>query len=368
MRSREGKDGLRRAWAWPVSAILVFLALLTAACGVKTAPYPEAATLPAKVQGLTQAITDQGDLILTWKPPKENMVGRPLKSLGGFELDLADNVADESYCLGCPHQYRTVDRVPAASPPPGMELAPGPYTWRYQTKPGHVYHVRVTAVSEGGGRHPDAWTEAVVWGLDAPGALPGFAAGMGDRSVELSWNRPGRGFQAEIEKQDAKGVWRSINGLESAKGHFSDLDVEYEKSYTYRGRLVQVKEETRALGAWSPERTVRVVDVTPPNPPGFLDAALDRGGVRLSWESIAFDPDLAGYRVYRQLSGEADFTRVGPALLKDNTFFDPVTLTPETSVRYRVTSVDKSPRANESLSSPTTEVFLEPPVEEVPRP
>ncbi len=361
--TRAGKG--RRAKILAGLAMAVMLA--AGACGVKTPPYPEAATLPSKILNLTQAVTDDGEMIITWTPPKENMVGRPLKSLGGFAIEMADNVADDNYCLGCPHQYRLVDRVPAASPPPGMEMAPGPYTWRYRTQPGHVYHVRVAGVAEGGGVHPSAWTEAVVWAWPAPGSL-GFSAALGDRAVELGWNRPGQGFQAEIEKQDARGVWRGLNGLDPKTGHFSDLDVEYEKTYVYRARLIRLKDQTSILGPWSPERSVRVVDVVPPNPPGYLDAALAAGGVKLSWESIAFDPDLAGYRVYRQMAGENDFKRIGPELVRENAFFDPIALTSESSVRYRVTSVDKSLRANESLPSPTVGVLLEPPVEAAPRP
>ena len=348
--------------------ILLTALAFVSACGVKTAPYPEAATLPSKVEGLSQTVTDQGELILSWKPPQSNMVGRPLGSLGGFDIEVADNVVDDNYCIGCPHQYVKTDRVPALTPPPGLSLAPGPYTWRFPVRQGHVYHVRVTGVSKSGGRHPQATAETVVWALPAPGALGGFSAAMGDKAVNLGWSRPSAGFRAEIEKMSADKTWAAIPSLDPSQGHFTDLGVEYEQSYTYRGRLVRLKDDTSVTGPWSREITVRVVDVTPPNPPGYLDAVLGDNGVRLAWESQAFDPDLAGYRVYRQLPGEAGFTRVGPELIKENTFFDPLKLTPGTTVRYQVTAVDKSPRANESLPSATSDVLLDPPVEYVPRP
>ncbi|MDR0881619.1 MAG: hypothetical protein LBP55_03640 [Candidatus Adiutrix sp.] len=363
---------MNRAWARliKITALLAAVAGLTslAACGVKTAPYPEAATLPGQVRGLTQTLTDQGELILSWSPPETNMVGRPLQEIGGFAIDMADNEVTESYCLACPHQYARVDRVPAATPPPGLVLAPGPYTWHRQLREGHVYHFKVYGQAPGGGVHPQAGVETIVWALATPGPLPGFAASMGDKAVELSWSRPAKGFRAEIEKRGQAGDWASLTTLEQSTGHFSDLAVEYEQTYTYRGRLARLQGETARPGPWSQEFTIKVVDVTPPNPPGHLDAALTLDGVRLTWESLFFDPDMAGYIVYRQLSGEPGFTRLNPNLLKENAFFDPVRMQPGVTARYQITAVDKSPRANESLPSPGADVYLDPPAEEVPRP
>ncbi|MDR1045141.1 MAG: lipoprotein [Candidatus Adiutrix sp.] len=346
-----------------LAALLAFLA----ACGVKTPPYPEEATLPAPVLDLSQAIADSGELILSWRPPEKNMVGRQLKEIGGFEIQMADNVLTESYCLGCPHQYQTVDRLPAAGPPPGLVLAPGPYTWRYRVQPGHVYHFRVYPLAVNGGRHPQAVSETVVWAVAPPGQL-GFSAALGDKAVELRWNRPGRDYLVEIEKKGPGGQWAPLAGLDQASGAFSDLAVAYGQSCSYRGRLVRVKDETRARGPWSTERTVRVIDLTPPPPPGHLDAALDVDGVRLNWENVAFEPDLAGYRLYRRIEGEAGFTRIGPDLIRGNSYRDPIRQRGGESVRYQVTAVDSSPQANESQPSPTADVYLDPPVSPEPRP
>ena len=348
---------------------LLGLLCLTWACGVKTDPYPEAATLPSKVIDLKQALTDEGEVILSWKPPENNMVGRPLKDIGGFVIEMSDNTVTESYCEGCPHQYQRVDVISAATPPPGLDLAPGPYSWRYKVRDGHVYRFRVYSMAPGGGVHPDGLAETVVWSQTSPGALPGFSASLGDKAVEIGWAVPGRGFRAEIEKRSGdSGPWRAVTGLDPARGHYSDLEVDYQKTYFYRGRLARLKGDSARPGPWSREVAVGVIDVTPPPPPGFLDAALADGGVRLSWESVAFDPDLAGYRVYRQLTGEAGFTRLTPGLVKENKFFDPIKLRDGTVARYQVTAVDKSPRANESRPSPGADVYLDPPPEYIPRP
>jgi len=297
-----------------------------------------------------------------------NMVKRPLKAIGGFAIEMSENTVSETYCEGCPHQYKRVDEVPAATPSPGLVLAPGPYYWRTKVAENHVYRFRVSSMSPGGGIHPQAVAETVVWVMPDPGPLPGFSAVMGDKSVELGWKRPEKGYRAEIEKGVPGGGWALVTGLDPASGRFNDLAVEYEKTYVYRGRLARLRGDSSRPGPWSREITVKVIDVVPPNPPGYLDAALAQGGVKLSWESLAFDPELAGYRVYRQLSGESGFTRVSPALLKVNTFFDPIAFQAGVTARYQVTAVDKSPRANESRPSPGSDVYLDPPVEPMPRP
>lgn len=350
------------------SGVVMVILTTLAACGVKTSPYPEAATLPGQVRGLNQTLTDEGELILSWKPPEMNMVKRPLKQLGGFVIEMSENTVTDDYCEGCPHRYTRVDEVPAAAPPPGLVLAPGPYAWRTKVEENHVYRFRVFSMAPGGGVHPQAGVETVVWAMPTPGTLPGFSAVMGDKSVELGWKRPAKGYRAEIEKRVPDGPWEPVTGLDPVSGSFSDLAVEYEKAYVYRGRLARLRGGSARPGPWSREFTVKVIDLVPPNPPGYLDAALDRGGVKLSWESLAFDPELAGYRVYRQISGEPGFTRIGPALLKVNTFFDPIALQTGVTARYQVTSVDKSPRANESRPSPGADVYLDPPVEPLPRP
>lgn len=346
--------------------LLALAMLFVLACGVKTDPYPAEAILPGPVSGLSQFISDQGELVLSWRAPAENMVGRPLSSLGGFAIEMSDNAANEIYCETCPHRYARVDEVPAMTPPPGLAVAPGPYTWRHSLTQGHVYRFRVLSVAKNGGIHPASAATATVWAISAPSALASFNVALRDKAVDIIWPRPTAGYTAQVEKlQD--GQWRAIPDIESASGRYLDLHVDYEQSYSYRGRLVSQKGQTLALGAWSSEQTVKIVDRTPPNPPGYLDAALAANGVLLNWESLAFDPDLAGYRVYRRLTGEDTFTRLS-GLLRENTFFDPIGLNPDIRAEYQVTSVDASPAANESESSPTAGVILEAPVTAEPRP
>jgi hypothetical protein len=211
----------------------------------------------------------------------------------------------------------------------------------------------VAAVHTNGGVHPQAKTETVVWALDPPGTMR-LRAALLDGAVELSWNRPAPDLRAEIEKRSADGPWQPLPDLDPAANRHLDLAVTYDRTYEYRGRLLKVKDETIVQGLWSREVSLKVLKLAPPPPPGHLDAALAQGGIRLSWESLIQEGDLAGYRVYRQRAGDRGPGLITPALLGPNVFFDPVTPARGEVIRYQVTAVDTS--GNESRPSPAAEV------------
>ena len=346
---------------------LLTLTLFLTACGVKTAPYPAAAILPQKVRQLIQSVTEKGELILSWRPPETNMAGRPFTALGGFRVEMADHVADESYCSYCPPRYNPepVDRIPARTPPPGRALDPGPYEWRRRLEPGHVYHFQVAAVHNNGGVHPQAKTEIVVWAMAPPGTMQ-LTTTLLDGAVELNWTRPTPDLKVEIEKKSANGPWQPLPGLDQSANRHLDLEVAYGHVYEYRGRLLRVKNETKTQGAWSEEAEIRVRKLAPPPPPGYLDAALAKGGIRLSWENLVQVQDLAGYRVYRQRAGNKTPILITPDPLQTNVFFDPATPLDDEFIRYQVTAVDTS--ANESRPSPSADVYLDRPEDGPARP
>jgi hypothetical protein len=306
-------------------------------------------------------------LILSWLPPEANMAGRPLKALGGFQVEMADHLADDRYCLTCPPRFRPepVDRLPARTPPPGQNLDSGPYEWRRRLEPGHVYSFRVAPFHKNGGVHPQSKTEIVVWALDPPETMR-LRASLGDGAVELSWPRPAPGLQAEIEKRAGEDSWQPLPDLDPSTGRHLDLKVDYGQTYEYRGRFLKVKDETRVQGLWSKETRIKVVKIAPPPPPGHLDAALSAGGVRLTWESLTQVQDLKGYRVYRQRAGDQAPVLLTATPLRTNVFFDPITLAEGEMIRYQVTAEDTS--ANESRPSPAADVYLDPPEDEPIRP
>jgi hypothetical protein len=200
-----------------------------------------------------------------------------------------------------------------------------------------------------------AWQETTVWMLPHPGQLKGFSAVAEDLAVRLSWPVETPELSVEVQRKEDDGAFSPLDL--QREGHL-DLTANYGHQYAYRARLVRLKEETRIPGPWTEPLIVRVEDYIPPPPPAYLDASLTPQGIRISWESRADDSTVLGYYLYRRISGESGFTRLG-GLFTENIYLDQG-VEPGKEVRYRVTAVDTSPQANESLPSPEAGVFYGP--------
>jgi hypothetical protein len=113
-------------------------------------------------------------------------------------------------------------------------------------------------------------------------------------------------------------------------------------------------------------------DVTPPGPATDLSAALESGGIHLTWSPPA-DPDVAGYRIFRSTTS-GEFGLAPLATLHDGQASTYLDLTPpgnETSY-YVVVSFDAAenvgPTSNETSETPTGFVDLDPSfIERTPR-
>ncbi|HZE21576.1 MAG TPA: hypothetical protein VE082_05940, partial [Desulfobaccales bacterium] len=64
---------------------LIGLLLLAGGCGKKMSPYAPDQVLPAPVRDFT--LTQDGDaLLLTWRLPRENLLGQPLTQVSGCQV------------------------------------------------------------------------------------------------------------------------------------------------------------------------------------------------------------------------------------------------------------------------------------------
>jgi hypothetical protein len=330
-------------------------------CGAKTHPLPEMVTLPGPVTGLVQELDQDGHLWLSWSIPAANMANRPLRTLDHFEVWAADYDLG-AFCEGCPVGSSKVADVFLAGAAPGQAYWPGPYVWQADLRPGRVYVFRVAGFSSRGGVHPSAWSEARVWMAEPPGPLSSFSAVPDDLAVRLSWAGPPDGVGVQVQRRRVPDG--EFDFLDPESDGRLDLGVAYGDEYRYRARLVRRRGETLIPGPWTGEVAVRVEDELPPPPPAFLDAAITPEGVRLSWADRGESPGVAGFYLYRSLSGQEGFARLG-GLLTSNVFLD-LDVPANRDVKYRLTAVDDSPRANESRPSPEAEVFFAPAAEAEP--
>lgn len=236
--------------------------------------------------------------------------------------------------------------------------------WQVASVPDGPYTVRLTVLDKAG--HQAEARETVVLDGTPPEAVISLPAGEGYVTAETgiegdardanlaSWkleSAPGPAAQAYQWTELATGEYEVQAGLLAtwaplpADGvHTLRLTVEDQAGFT-----------SLAL------RTV-TVDTTPPAAPTGLAAAVQRrddvGDVRLTWNANA-EPDLAGYRVFRDDEELTDERLPTPLLLDAGR--------PDGTYRYQVVAVDLAGNASAPAALPVR-VDLTPPLADIQRP
>jgi uncharacterized protein len=331
------------------------LGVAAGACGRRETPISPDLILPGPVKNFRLA--QEGDSLTTsWVFPPQNQLGQPLTQLEGFRLYRCE-VPGNSPATGCAPDFVLLADIDLAYPKVGrIEGDRVVYQDRNLT-PGKCYSYRVAAYGQGGGL--GSWSSVLshAWGV-LPRAPAALTAEGKDREVRLSWNEvrslqdgtPIRDLAGyAVYRQVGRGDWQRLNPTPLAANHYQDVAVKNEVEYTYKTRAVRQLGHYELESPDSPTRTVIPRKFTPPPPLLNLVAAITGRGVELRWDASPA-PDLAGYRVYRRLAGEAKPVRLNPELLRQPYFVDSQVSRGQTYY-YMVTAVDDSRQANESAPS-----------------
>lgn len=343
-------------------SLLLFLALvmLACACGKRMTPYSPDRVLPAAVRNFT--MTQEGNaLVLSWQLPRENLLGQPLTQVQGCQVYRAamkgmtpEALASSDFVL-----YADID---LAYPQRGEVHGEALLFRDRELVPDHRYYYRVAAYDQDG--YKGAWSRTLshVWGwLPRP---PGdFKAVPGDKIVALSWSpvtkledgSPVRDLAGYlIYRRPGQENWIRVTTAPLPATQFEDVAVLNNVEYTYKVVAVRRLSDDLLASQDSATQVAMPEKRTPPAPVMNVLVVPTDQGVELRWEESP-EPDVAGYRIYRRLSGEEKYTRITPELVKKPYFVDSQ-VTRGRTYHYYVTAVDDSPRANESMPSETAAV------------
>jgi uncharacterized protein len=357
----------KQAWVWRVLLALL-LAVCVVSCGVKGPPLPAVELIPAAPGSPDYEFRHDGLLAVGFRPPLKTVSGRPLRDLGGFYVDKSENKIDPGFCFGCPVAYTSRIRIPAVKSKAGRLVMDAPYEFEDRLRTGYAYRYRIMAHNSRGEYDPSEFQVLTV-NYDEPTQAPvDLDVKTEDRLVFLNWSPPeklidGRPVEDlvgyDVYRRQGEETWQKINGIEPMEqAFFRDDQVENGREYEYQVRAVRDFKGTLIAGEPSIQVKARPLDLTPPPPPVKVYAVSAPEGVTLTWPEDDI-PDLAGYRVYRRTSRQAEYRRIGPKIIPTNIYVDRSVRTGE-SYLYYVTSVDRSPAANESEPSPTIRIHVMP--------
>jgi hypothetical protein len=332
--------------------LLIILVILTAGCGVKSAPTPMNSIVPKRIMDL-QAIPREGGLLLEWTVPRENADKSPLVDLASFKVLRSEGnlVGDE--CKGCGEPSKLVYEMILGRK---EEIAGKKISIFFEElEPRKVYVYEVIPVNRKGQPGSSSNPVTVYW--DYPPHVPqAVRAERGDRRVELSWEAVdgAAGYniyrRGEVEEYPVQ----PMNASALTVIQYTDLKVQNEKRYIYSVRALRKVAKTYVEGKGSLGIPVTPTDLIPPNPPEQLVAIPTQNGIELNWRKNR-EPDLLGYYIYRRAQGESGFRRLNDVPLAKEDYLDSDVKLGQ-DYEYAVSAVDNSVRKNESPRSEEVKV------------
>jgi len=329
--------------------LLLWVMLICAGgCAKKTPPVPLMSIVPMRIVDL--AATPREDrLLLEWTTPKANTDKSPLTDLVEFKILRSEGILIGDECKGCGEKPKVVHEMKLAKENvvPGKKMA----IFFEDQEPRKVYVYEVVSINHRGDPGAPSNPVTVYWDLP-PQAPEVVTTERGDKRVEVSWN-PAEGAtgynvyrRTEEEKEFPLGP---LNREPLTVTRYTDLNVQNDIKYTYSVRSVKRVVKTDVEGKGSPGIPATPIKLTPPSVPAELMGIPLKEGIELTWRKSP-EPDLLGYYVYRRRPGEEGFKRLNESPVAKETYLD-TDVVLEQEYEYAVTSVDNSPRRNESSRS-----------------
>ncbi len=337
--------------------ILAIAFLLVTACGRKADIIPPGTILPQAPTGFVVEPRG-GAVLLAFTAPAKDTNDDPLTDLAGYAVMRAEVPEDKNEC---PCQFQKIAYIDLEAP--GAAVITGKrVAWPDKGPglvPGKKYIYKVAGVDHGGYVGLDSGELSVRY-LVPPAVPVNFKAAPASHSAVLSWDEVKldvsggpvndlAGYNLYRMRKPDEATGRPENSQPITGTSFTDTGLVNGEAYYYRLAALRGKEAPLTEGGRTEPVMVKPVDIVPPARPAGLRAVPGEGAVLLSWEPNT-EPDLAGYRLYRQAQGEPAPVLLNDKLIEGITWKDTGVSSGKTYT-YTVTAVDDAVPPNESQPS-----------------
>ncbi|PIE57077.1 MAG: hypothetical protein CSA34_00775 [Desulfobulbus propionicus] len=333
--------------------VLLFSLSMLGGCGYKDSPVPSQRVVPKPITDLRYQLSERG-VVLYWSYPTETVTGGTLTDISSFEVYRAVAAEDE-YCATCPVPYSKPVILPGGALPEN-----GSKTASYQAtllRPGNLYFFKVRSKNGWWAESQDSNVVSFLW--ETPLAAPKHLnASAGDKQVQLSWQPADSHIDGSaVSEKVVYQLYRSTSGKDFVKlgepqtgTRYTDTRVHNGRKYFYRIQAISVYKQGDVGGGFTASVEAAPRDQTPPAVPQGVRAVRTDSGVKIFWDAVT-DSDLAGYRIYRRISGKRTVQPVGEVSLPYTLYLDRNAPEVPGGLYYSVSSVDKRKPANESKRS-----------------
>ena len=319
-------------------------------CGKKGPPLPPDSLVPEAVTGLAAAGKPAG-LLISWILPEKNSDGTDLVDLSGFKLYKR---TEDKRCPECPSYFPEYAEIDLEMRTGYLLRGRTVYFADNQVESGGKYFYKVAAFNKNG--YFGAFSDTLTAEYGSPPKPPtGIEASAGDKTVRLKWDsnrsEDNRIYGYNVYRTTEQEIYRNtaLNETPLTKENFTDIGVENNSKYYYVVRSVIKAGETYIEGASSEEISIIPIDMMPPPVPTGVKLVPVEEGVAISWIGVE-DGGAISYNIYKRREGDLAVKKVNRLPVKENYFIDGKVEKGEIYI-YSVSSVDDSPRRNESLPS-----------------
>lgn len=353
-----------RGWGGPFlcGAILGWLSVCTASCGVKGDPIPPERVFPQAPAGVKLEVVPEG-VKVSCRVPGRNSDESPLTDLDMLELWRAGPATDD--CPDCALNFRKVADIPYHYPE-GAEMASGILEYVDEGVQSGEYAYQLMGVTQRGVRGSPSRKAKVYWELPPLGVV-GLKVEAGDRQVEIKWNAVTERSDGEPIGEVFYEVFRGkmgtgfkekpINDSPLSETRFIDDGLKNGITYQYRVRALREIQDQLVPGPLSDTAEATPKDIVPPEAPQGVVAFPTAEGIRLVWRG-GEQEEISGYRVYRSETAEGPWMLLTDPPLS-TILFEDRDVEPGQWYWYGVTALDLATPPNESEMSKPLKASLQ---------
>jgi predicted small lipoprotein YifL len=174
--------------------------------------------------------------------------------------------------------------------------------------------------------------------------------------IEIRWDPPEKNIDQSspsrfkgynIYREEEDGLLQRLNSQPVKERKYDDKDFSIGSVYRYYIRTTAADSPPFLESGDSEVIEILIEDTFAPAPPLGLVSVAAENFISISWDANQ-DEDLAGYRVWRKVEGEAEYVLLTPETILENAYNDS-TVEKNKRYYYAITALDES--GNESPKS-----------------
>lgn len=312
--------------------------LVLCGCGYIGEPLPPLLNIPGAVRDLTAA--QRGSkIILQFSLPQLTTEGMPFRTLERVEVRAG---------VAVPGVFKVDTWVANSKPLTGISTEQERVRYEMPASPWIGNDIIVGARVFGVNGRASEWSNFVTLSVVTPLNRPSHVrAEVRPNGVLLTWVGSAKTFRVFRREGDERAL--SVIG-DSVRAEWVDNTAQFGKTYRYAIEAINKAGASETASERSEEVSITPEDRFPPAVPSGLTAVVSTQSIELTWDRNT-ESDLAGYRVYRLISGDEE-QKV--AELQDVPSYSDRNMEAGRHYRYAVTAVDKL--GNESQKSAPVEI------------